>query len=379
MIKRTHIFLSLSTGIILLFSITRANAADSFSSQDSALMDSICSADALGSIKASDISELTRTAGAAIPAPLIPTGPKTPLVITMPGLKFQAISWGPIAYELFSEMAGYWFPSLKNKDAQSEATMRAAFAEYNKQFDPLKDAAALMPELADNRAFPDDNYLEARLAQAPACCKFTVIPFIWSRNPADTAATVAKYVPQLIKTYDENGGSGRPVYILTHSWGSVIMHDVLNQVAVKRPDIKIAKFITLGSPLMPGNFIVKIFSSVEHNIAAMPRSVNKPANVRYWRNVWARHDIFSNTATSADVNVQVDASVGTPEVDLTDIILYGYHKLDAKTDLVALLNIRSWHTCYYHDYDAYFKTINRHIHLVIFDPQVAAPLIAPVK
>lgn len=183
-------------------------------------------------------------------------------------------------------------------------------------------------------------------------------------------------MPQLIKTYDENNGAGRPVYILAHSWGAIIMHDVLNQVAIKRPDIKIDKFLTLGSPLIPGNFIVNIFKNLQYNIAGLEKSVNKPANVRLWRNVWARHDIFSNAARTADVNVQVDASVGAPEVELTDVILYGYHKLDAKTDLIALLNIRSWHTCYYHDYDAFFKTINRHIHLVIFDPQVAAPLVA---
>ncbi|MCX5791975.1 MAG: PE-PPE domain-containing protein [Elusimicrobia bacterium] len=296
----------------------------------------------------------------------------------MPGLKFEAVSWGPITYELFSEMAGYWFPGLSSKDAASEATTRAAFAEYNKQFDPLKDAAALMPELNADRPFQDDNYLEARLAKTPACAKLPVVPFPWSRNPVDTAATIAKYVPELIRVYDNNRASGRPVYILAHSWGSVIMHDVLNQVAAKRPDIKIDKFITLGSPLMPGNFIVNIFSTVQHNIAGLSKKVNKPANVRYWRNVWARHDFFSNAVTAADINVQVDASVGAPETELTNIILYGYHKLDAKTDLIALLNIRSWHTSYYHDYDAYFKTIDRRIRLVIFDPQVAAPLLSPL-
>ncbi len=372
MIKSSNITLSLFTGFLLLSPIARAAAGV----PSDAMTGSVCSADNLGAITASDIGGLTRAPGSAIPLPVPPLAAQPPLVITMPGLKFQAVSWGPIAYELFSEMAGYWYPALRNKDARSEAAMRAAFSEYNKRFDSLKDAAAQMPELNDTRAFPDDNYLEARLAQNPACAKFKVVPFPWSRNPSDTAATIDQYVPQLIKTYDENNGAGRPVYILAHSWGAIIMHDVLNQVAIKRPDIKIDKFLTLGSPLIPGNFIVNIFKNLQYNIAGLEKSVNKPANVRLWRNVWARHDIFSNAARTADVNVQVDASVGAPEVELTDVILYGYHKLDAKTDLIALLNIRSWHTCYYHDYDAFFKTINRHIHLVIFDPQVAAPLVA---
>ncbi len=369
MIKRISLFLSIFTAFSFFPLITRANDL---------LAGSVCSADSLNVITASDISGLS---GASIPLPNAPLAIQAPLVITVPGLRFDTINWGQLTYDMFSELASYWFPGLKKgpkgaRSARSEAIMRAAYAKYGEQFEPLKEAAALMPAPAATRAEPD-NYLEASLVQAPACSGLTVVPFAWSRNPADTAATVKRFVPMLIQAYDSNRGSARPVYILTHSWGSVIMHEVLNQVALQRPDIKVDKFFSLGSPLVPSNFFVKVFSDVQYDQAGLSKDVRKPVNVRYWRNVWAGHDYFSNAVKAADVNVQADASVGAPENELAKLILHGWHMLQAKTDLLTLFNLRSWHACYYRDYDAYLKTLNRHIRLVIFDPEVVAPLVSP--
>lgn len=366
--KRINICLSFLTVFFLLSPIARASDA---------LIDSVCAAGGLNSITAADIGNFTVD---SIPLPKAPPAAQPPLVITVPGLRFETISWGPLTYEIFSEMASYWFPGLKKgpqgaRSAGSEEIMKAAYARYNEQFEPLKEAAGLMPELGVTRSEPD-NYLETSLAQAPSCTGLTVVPFAWSRNPADTAETIKRFVPMLIRAYDTNRGAARPVYILTHSWGSVLMHDVLNQVAAQRPDIKVDKFFTLGSPLVPGNIFIKIFSEVQHNLAGLNKNVRKPANVRYWRNVWAGHDHFSNAVQAADVNVQVDASVGAPENELANILLHGWHKLQAKTDLVTLFNLRSWHSCYYRDYDAYLKTLDRRIRLTIFNPEVVSPLVS---
>ena len=45
-------------------------------------------------------------------------------------------------------------------------------------------------------------------------------------------------------------------------------------------------------------------------------------------------------------------------------------------DLLTLFNLRSWHASYYRDYDAYLKTLDRHIRLVIFNPEVVTPLVS---
>lgn len=369
MVKKTSVFLSLFIVLFLLSPAARANDA---------LADSVCPAYSLNSVTAGDISGFR---GAAIPLPKVPLAAKAPLVITVPGLKFENINWGKLSYELFSELASQWFPGLKKgpqgtRNAGSEAVIRAAYAKYNEQLEPLRETAEQLPELAVTRAEPD-NYLEATLSQASACSGLTIVPFAWSRNPADTAATVKRFVPLLIQAYDSNRGSARPVYLLTHSWGSVIMHEVLNQVALQRPDIKVDKFFSLGSPLVPGNFIIKAFNDVQYNTAGLGKNIRKPANVRYWRNVWAGHDYFSNAVQAADVNVQADASVGAPESELAYNILHGLHIIQAKNDLLTLFNLRSWHACYYRDYDAYLKTLDRHIRLVIFNPEVVAPLVSP--
>lgn len=368
-VKKARVFLSLSTAFFLLSPIARATGP---------LADSVCSAGNLNSITAADISGFPY---AAIPLPNAPLAAQAPLVITVPGLKFETLNWGKLSYELFSELASQWFPGLRKgpqgtRSAASEAVIRAAYAEYNEQLEPFREAAEQLPESGVTRAEPD-NYLEISLAQAPSCSGLTVVPFAWSRNPADTAATVKRFVPMLIQAYDSNRGSSRPVYVLTHSWGSVIMHEVLNQVALHRPDIKVDKFFTLGSPLVPGNFIIKAFSSIQYDTAGLDKNIRKPANVRYWRNVWAGHDYFSNAVKAADVNVQADASVGAPESELAYNILHGLHIIQAKDDLLTLFNLRSWHASYYRDYDAYLKSLDRHIRLVIFNPEVAAPLVSP--
>jgi hypothetical protein len=369
-LKKTNIFLPLFAGFLLIPALARANGP---------LADSVCSADSLKSITPSDIGAL---AGDSIPLPKTPLAAQAPLVITVPGLRFDTMKWGQLTYQIFSELASQWFPGLKKgpqgtRSAGAEEIIKAAYAKYSEQFEPFKDAAELMPEPAVTRAEPD-NYLETSLAQAPACSGLTVVPFAWSRNPADTAETVKKFVPLLIRAYDANKGAARPVYILTHSWGSVIMHEVLTQVAVLRPDIKVDKFFSLGSPLVPGNFFVKLFSDVQYDQAGLAKKVAKPANVRYWRNVWAGHDYFSNAIQAADVNVQTDASVGAPENELARFLLHTWHVMEAKADLLTLFNIRAWHASYYRDYDVYLKTLDRHIRLVIFNPEVIAPLVSPL-
>ena len=118
------------------------------------------------------------------------------------------------------------------------------------------------------------------------------------------------------------------------------------------------------------------FKKLEIEKEDLMNVVSKPANVRYWKNVWSSRDPFSNTIAAADVNVQIDAAVGAPEGKLTHLILYGTggRRLEAKTDLITIMNVRLWHKSYFNDYKAYLKTINQNIYVRVFDPQVAKQL-----
>jgi hypothetical protein len=153
------------------------------------------------------------------------------------------------------------------------------------------------------------------------------------------------------------------------------MHEVLQTLSKKRPDIRVDKFITLGSPLVPGNVIIRLFKKMEVKKEHLQAAVTKPANVRYWKNVWASRDPFSNGINAADVNVQVDEVVGAPESKLTSLIMYGTGiRMQAKSDLVSVLNVRMWHKSYFVDFKAYLKTIDQDINVVVFPRHVAMPL-----
>jgi hypothetical protein len=332
--------------------------------------DDVCSMTAPGALGAGDFAELARAAALPVPVPQTPAY-KTPVVITVPGLRFREIGWGPLEFRTFMDLSRRIFGDKKTR--ASDAAVKAALAEYNAQFDPLAEAGALLPAEETTRAA--DSYLEDRLLQEPACAKLTVVPFRWTRDPSDTEATVARFIPQFEKVYDTYKGSGRPIYILSHSWGTVIMHEVLQTLSKKRPDIRVDKFITLGSPLVPGNVIIRLFKKMEVKKEHLQAAVTKPANVRYWKNVWASRDPFSNGINAADVNVQVDEVEGAPESKLTSLIMYGTGiRMQAKSDLVSVLNVRMWHKSYFVDFKAYLKTIDQDINVVVFPRHVAMPL-----
>ena len=373
-------YLSSLAGLLLLSSVASVAVAAGFSaaaSQDFVLEDSVCSADALGALTASDLAELMKASPVSVPLPATPLAERSPIVITVPGIRFSKIGWGPLEFSTFLSLADFLFSDTKAAGrSATNAAIKTAFDEYNSRFDSLYEAAAGADQELKHYIPTPDTYLEDRLAQSPACNRITVIPFPWSRDPGDSRAAVARFIPQLIRVYDTYKNSGRPIYILSHSWGSVIMHDVLHRVASTRPDVRIDKFLTLGTPLIPGNIIIDLFKRLEVSKEGLQKEVRKPANVRYWKNVWSSRDPFSNTITAADVNVQVDARIGAPESKLTDLILYGAggRRLEAKTDLIAILNVRLWHKSYFNDYKAYLKTLNQDIYVKVFDPEVAKQL-----
>lgn len=291
-----------------------------------------------------------------------------PVVITVPGLRFSDIGWGPLKVKTILKMISYLFPA---KRVGPEA-VASALADYNSRFDMLAEAAPEEGKFLDS----PDTYLEDRLAQSSSCSNFTVIPFRWSRDPADTQTAVDQFGPKLAQVYDMYKDTGRPIYILAHSWGSVIMHDVLHKLARTRPDIRIDKFITMGSPLMPGNPIVALYKKLQIKQEDLLKRVSKPANVAYWKNVWVSRDVFSNTISVADYNVMADTGVGHPENRLLDLIIHnsGFRK-QAKTDLVSMINLGLWHKSYFRDFKTFLVTLNEEINLSVFSPYVETSLI----
>jgi hypothetical protein len=143
-------------------------------------------------------------------------------------------------------------------------------------------------------------------------------------------------------------------------------------VALARPDVRIEKLITAGSPLVPGNFVVKMFMKLEVRKEKLENRISKPAVVKVWRNFWAMRDAYSNAIPAADSNFQADAEVENLEPTLIDIILHKKPlRKEARKDLFKMRDIKAWHSAYFFDYKATLKSISKEIFVPVFQPALA--------
>lgn len=322
----------------------------------------------LSSLSAGDVKALAPAIPASSPAAELRayTG-KPPVVITVAGLSFGELGWGPLELKHFVRLINMFFP--KKEDAA--AALAGPFKEFNDKYFLLDQPGAeqdLRDVSGENRL--PDNYLEQKIEGLGG--GITVVPFPWSRDPGDSAKVVPQLESKIIQVYDSYKGTGRPIYILAHSWGSVLAHSALHRVDKDRPDVRIDKFITAGSPLVPANFVVALFDKLEIKKGDLEKKVTKPSVVRVWRNFWSSRDPYSNSLDAADSNCQVDAGVENVEPRLIDLILHDKPlRGQARKDLFKIRDIKAWHSAYFFDYSAYLASINKEISVAVFRPDVA--------
>ena len=343
---------------------------------EAAAAEAMESAKSSGLSGASDLATITKVVGSAAAVPAAGDAAQGPVIVAISGLNFGEIGWGPLEFKHFLKLAKVLFP----KKQHDHNAFNASFNSYNSQYSNLQ-AIAESPEVQQEEAAGLDeplitrasvtNYVADKVKRVlPAGSNATIVRFNWSRDPEDTEIVVAKFVPQLAKVYDEN--PGRPICILAHSWGTVIMHEVLHRLEAARPDVKIDKFITIGSPLMPGNKVVWIFNKLEISKEDLTAAVTKPGNVRYWHNVWASRDMFSNTIAAADSNVQVDNGAGVEDAAYElKTSLFTADLIQLKRDFVILESVRKWHMSYLFGYKADLKSIGTKLKVTVFAPVVA--------
>lgn len=326
----------------------------------------------LNSVKASGIPALA--AGLSIPAPRLEealalgTGPD-PVVITLAGLKFEEIG-GLLEVRHFLKLVKILFPKRNFKEAE----LTAAFADFNREYFFIEDEEDVLALAATTVQKEPDNYVEACVRAVPGFADHDVvlIPFPWSRDPGDSEEVMPGLAAKIIEIYDAYKASGRPIYIMAHSWGSVLTHSALHAVERVRPDVRIDKFITVGSPLMPANFIVKLFLKIEIKQGDLEKAVSRPSVLKSWTNIWTSRDAFSNFIAAADHNYQADAEVEKVEPLLIDLILHNKPlRKEAKKDLYKVRNVDDWHSSYFYDYKATLNSLQKELSAAVFRPYVA--------
>ncbi|OGR52782.1 MAG: hypothetical protein A2049_06670 [Elusimicrobia bacterium GWA2_62_23] len=300
-----------------------------------------------------------------------------PVVITVSGLKFGEIGAGPAELRNLIRFLRFFF---RNKDITEADVVNGVVSFSPRYFFPEEDPEAR--DLPSMGARLEDNYLEVKLKEIPGYEQHdvVVVPFRWSRDPGDTKPTLPQLQEKIIQVYDEYKDSGRPIYILAHSWGSVMTHTALHRIHLSRPDVRIDKLITAGSPLVPGNIVVKLFLKIEKMSEGLERKVRKPANVDVWRNIWAMRDAYSNAIPAADTNYQADAEVENLEPTLIQLILHNkLLKKEARRDLFKMRDIKAWHGAYFFDYRAELKSLQKEIFVPVFQPVLAPQVVNCAK
>jgi Lecithin:cholesterol acyltransferase len=290
-----------------------------------------------------------------------------PIIITVAGLNFGEVGPGILELKHLFDIVNFLFP----KKSFNTTLLQAEVDKFNKDYFFSEDDKPVVNNI-QTRSMPD-NYMEEKLTKEAEILgrDITIISFPWSRDPGDTKETVRQFKEKMIKIHLQYKDTGRPIHILAHSWGTVLMHETLHQLAKSNPEIKINKFITIGSPLMPSNLIVKLFMKLEIRKEDLEKHVSKPLNVRVWKNFWAKRDMYSNFIKSSDVNIQIDSKIENVEPLLINLILHNkLLRKQAKADLWSIRNIKTWHSSYIFDYLAKLNSINKEIFLPVFKPLI---------
>lgn len=163
-----------------------------------------------------------------------------------------------------------------------------------------------------------DDYLSAPMKGLVASYhkNYLVVPLLWKRDPSltlQTELTFKKWLPQL---YAAAAANHKPVYVFAHSWGTILTHDVLNDLWNENSPVRIDRFVTMGSPLVPSGVLSDMIDDSELTRNKWGESVQKPKNVGTWMNFWATRDWFSASIKNADYNEQVEDSAAAADEKL---------------------------------------------------------------
>lgn len=88
------------------------------------------------------------------------------------------------------------------------------------------------------------------------------------------------------------------ISVISHSWGTVVAHDALVDLASEQPNLRVGHLFTLGSPL----WLVRPF---------LDQRGGRPANLAHWTNVHAKGDVVGSWLKPA---FKVDRDYEVPSV-----------------------------------------------------------------
>lgn len=299
------------------------------------------------------------------PAPPAPLAARRPVVISIVGVDFAELGIGKLELAYFKKIIEHFKPGQKLDENLFAAGISSIGEDAAMEETYLKQPG---------EKFPDD-YLDARLAEVLPGEKYEIVPLRWSRDPDESEAAVPLIETEIKRIFAAAKAQGRPVYLVAHSWGTILAHTALHRLAVSSSEVRVDKLITLGSPLVPGHWWLELFLKLQINAGQLQQFVAKPANTAYWVNLWARNDFFSNEIRAADRNLLEDDWTLKLEQQVK-LAAQLDHSLrdDAVRDLFFLKSLKTWHFAYIYDFQVYLKTIKKNYEKSIFEPVISGEL-----
>jgi hypothetical protein len=301
---------------------------------------------------------------------------KDAVVLSVCGLNFGAI--GARGFYVSTALWYYHklFPDRKVDEQTSREISHSVQAVGAASGTP--DVSTLIGSRGDHL----EGYLRKELAGRGK--NYLVVSLPWTRNPQKSDPAIADFKIWLTEVYNAAHRNGAPVYVVAHSWGTLLIYEALDGLAKEGSPVHVDKFITMGSPLVPSPWWVKRFvKTEEHSQKLELQEVAKPANVKTWFNYWAKRDEFSNSIPAADGgNFQVDIPADPLEAKMMYEILKnpGLSKTSHETraaiekDLASLHSLISWHLSYMSGYHKSFPSIGGHLDVDVFGPEILPKL-----
>lgn len=302
--------------------------------------------DSRGGGTAALLKGLASEAGSADALPGRRVQEAPPIVATVPGIAPERLGVGVELGQL--EALWRWLFPGQAPDSKLLAADVSAMGARS----AAADFAFMGPDdyLADAaRAAGDRNRLTFEVANIP-----------WSRDPSNTVAEVESVKAMLTNLSRQAGG--RPLYLVCHSWGSVLAHEALTRLAREGRPVRVRRFVTFGSTLQPSRVYTWLFKRYHQVTHGISWTVEKPEGVEVWLNFWAANDPYSGPIDVADLNVQVDTEVPPLIVRLKQAARAGASWNTVEKDLFSLTNAGRWHGSYFHGFKARLAALGLDVH-----------------
>lgn len=294
---------------------------------------------------------------------------KGAIILTVPGIRASSI-WSYI----FGRTNKDGVPIPQNEDgklSENDKWLKDYFEmPTNESYNEFKEQVLEMAE--EQSRYSEDDYLERTVRNLiPDFEKRNIYvdTYKWSRNALDSEEAMPGLIKKIEELSEKAIHEDKPLYIWSHSWGSVLTHTALHRLDKEHQNLTVATWITCGSPLVPSNKIVKAFASYMIARGGLEKTVAKPKNVMRWVNVWGKHDMISNKIRQCPTNLEMDNDAKAYEDSISFWSIHGI------PDWIRMKNPLPWHSSYHEDFDTVLKSVKKEVHIPVFAPYIQPELV----